>query len=105
MGYAFTPSDVYGGAHIMFVILGYPATSFMAIIYSIVIFINKEYPNRYALIFIIFSLIWFIYIAFMLTTSPLTIRITWQKIGKYARKICLIIEGYGAWKLEKSKSL
>ncbi len=31
-------------------------------------------------------------------------RITWQKIGKYAMMICLIIEGYGAWKLEKLKA-
>ena len=56
VGIALTPSDLLGDLHDLFVFLGFRSIFFCMILYSIVIYKNKNYPNFYAKI-LVFSII------------------------------------------------
>lgn len=92
IGIAFTPADILGGPHIIFVYIGYIALLHLGIIYSITLFKSEKLPIQYAIIFLIWTII------FM---NTLTMGVVGQKIGRYSTIICFAYIGYGAWKLEK----
>lgn len=108
IGIAFTPWDIYTDAHGIFAVIQ-PLTVLLALVlYSTVMFHNKEYPNRYAFTFIALTGIWIISVAISLsgvnndTMEGLVIIVTIQKFTTFSTLICLFIQGYGAWKLEKT---
>jgi hypothetical membrane protein len=108
-GIALTPWDLYPKEHDMLYIPAFMSTFLMAIFFCIVIFLNKAYPNRYALTFLIFAVILSVYIVLVIigpgseTTEGLIIQATGQKLVSYAFLISLFIESYGALKLEKAQ--
>ncbi|MFX1239326.1 MAG: hypothetical protein ACFE8P_16620 [Promethearchaeota archaeon] len=115
IGLALTPWDIYTIVHLMLYIPAFLFSFLMAFFYTIVILLNKSYPNRYALIFLAFTIILAVYLIFFFfrlsiepfrvsieTTEGLTMYATTQKIVAYVSFISILIEGYGAWKFEKT---
>lgn len=93
VGIVFTPADILGGPHIIFVYIGYSALLYLGIIYSITLFKSERLPMQYAIIFLIWTII------FM---NSLTMGVVGQKIGRFSTIICFAYVAYGAWKLEKT---
>ena len=69
-----------------------------AILYSIAMFHNKEYPNGYGVVFLVILVI---SIIFTLTT-PATMPVEMEWILVYTYQACNFILSYGAWKQIKS---
>ena len=103
-GYAVAPYDIsplFRLLHGLSVLIAYSTLGIMGIIYSKVM-LKSDYPKPYPRLFVILFVIYFIGIfigpALNIFGSPSALG---QKIYKYATMICFIIQGYGAWKLEK----
>ena len=105
IGIAFTPADLYLEWHGNFVLLAFSSFLLVVLLYTIAIFLNKGYPNRYAYIYLVFAVLLAIYL-WLLFAGPSDIRIqaTGQKVIVYAEIICMFIQAYGAWNIEKSRS-
>ena len=93
IGIAFTPTDILGGPHILFVYIGYSALLHLGIIYSIALFKSERLPMQYAIIFLIWTIIYM---------NTITMGVVGQKIYRFTTIICFAYVGYGALKLEKS---
>ena len=110
VGIAFTPSDILGFIHDLFVVLGFGSIFLCLILYSLAIFQNNNYPNFYAKILAISVIILSVYYlsSFLVQTSDNSIRLlvaaTGQKVMIYTLLLCGIIQGYGALKQEISKN-
>ena len=108
IGIALTPLDIFPYIHFLFVVFAFSIAFFAAVVYSIVTFLNKDYPKLNALAYLVFSIAMFIYILTVLygpagnTQEGLTFQCTAQKIIIYIWMSHLVIQGYGAWKLIKS---
>jgi len=104
VGIAFTPSDITGSLHELFVVIGFSFVFFSIILYSYVIFKNDNYPNFYAIILTISAFILSVYFLFLFftpnsqTSVGLLIYVVGQKFMIYTLLICNIIQGYGALK-------
>ena len=99
IGIAFTPADILGGPHMISVFIGYSSLLYLAIIYSITLYRSNKFPNQYAIIFILWTIIFFmtLFMAIIGVAGIIS-----QKIGRYTTIICFAYIGYGAWKLEKT---
>ncbi|MFW9969274.1 MAG: hypothetical protein ACFFDF_03675 [Candidatus Odinarchaeota archaeon] len=104
VGIAFAPADILTFWHNLFVLLG-SGSLFIAIgLYTILLFLNKNYPKFYAIIFAITSTFLILYNLVLLLTpfnnisTKLFINVIGQKIMIYSLLICEIIQGYGALK-------
>ena len=110
IGIAFTPWDIYIVAHGIFAGIQPIVVVLSLISYTIAMFRNKQYPNRYAFTFLILIGIWMISIILSLlgmydtTLGDLVVIVALQKITTFGSLICLFIQGYGAWMLEKSET-
>jgi len=108
VGIAFTPSDLTGSLHELFVVIGFSFVFFSIILYSYVIFKNDNYPNFYAIILTISAFILSVYFLFLFftpnsqTPEGLLIYAVGQKFMIYTLLICNIIQGYGALKQNSS---
>ncbi len=108
VGIAFTPSDIAGSLHELFVVIGFSFVFFSIILYSYVIFKNDNYPNFYAIILTISAFILSVYFLFLFftpnsqTPEGLLIYAVGQKFMIYTLLICNIIQGYGALKQNPS---
>ncbi|MBY8984794.1 MAG: hypothetical protein KGD65_06995 [Candidatus Lokiarchaeota archaeon] len=108
VGIAFTPSDIAGSLHDLFVVIGFSFVFFSIILYSYVIFKTDNYPNFYAIILTISAFILSVYFLFLFFTSNsqtpegLLIYVVGQKFMIYTLLICNIIQGYGALKQKSS---
>ncbi len=98
IGIAFTPANLYGGAHILFVYIGYTSITAMGIIYSIALYLNKKFSSTYTISHVIFTVVWYICVTVMFFGLYLG---SAQKIGRFTTVAALIILGYGALKLER----
>lgn len=102
---AFTPYDLYPVVHLNFVRIGYISIFLAMVIYFIPTFLNKEYPNKYAIIFLVYSLIMGSYMIVahyfpdISKNELLMFQATFQKIALYGWTITSLIESYGSWKL------
>ena len=78
------------------------------ILYAIAIYLNEDYPNRYCYVHIIYIIIVAIYLILRFTGPSITtaeglrIQATSQKILLFCGVFDVLIQGYGAWKLETS---
>jgi len=104
VGIAFTPSDITGSFHDLFVVIGFSFVFFSIILYSIVIFKNDNYPNFYAIILTISAFILSVYFLFLFftpnsqTSEGLLIYVVGQKFMIYTLLICNTVQSYGALK-------
>ena len=78
------------------------------VLYAIAIFKNPVYPNLYSWAYLIFGIRLALYILIKLfgpgskTPQGLAIRVTTQKIVVYAQIMCMMVQAYGAWMLNKN---
>ena len=103
----FLPWDLYHEPHVIFNSIGSLALIFVVVLFALATYLNEDYPNRYFLVYLIYTIIVVIYLIVMFTGPSFTsaeglrIQATWQKILLFAGIITILIQGYGAWKLEK----
>ena len=99
---AFTPSDLLGFLHNLFVLFGFSSLFLSLSLYVIVLFLHGKYPRFYSITLIITEIILIIYylvLFFIPKNNILTelfIYVTGQKLMIYTLLICGIIQGYGA---------
>ncbi|MHA2392551.1 MAG: hypothetical protein ACXAEX_11465 [Promethearchaeota archaeon] len=103
IGIAFTPSDVLGSLHDIFVVIGFSAIFLSNILYFIVIIKNDNYSNVYGIILAISASIIAIYSVLIIqynsqTPEGLLVFVSGQKVMIYCLLICGIFQGYGALK-------
>lgn len=102
VGIAFSPSDLKNNLHNIFAFLGFGSGFVCLILYSVVIYQDSKYPNFYAKILVISSIVLCLYFVTLALIENidialrLLISVTGQKIMIYTLLICGIIQGYGA---------
>ncbi len=106
VGVAITPADRYLGWHILSVQVAFTAFLGTAVAYLLAILLTRNYPNKYAAVYLGFAILLGFYI-WLLFGGPdidnpqgLLIQVVGQKIIVYAAIVCMLIQGYGAWRLE-----
>jgi hypothetical protein len=109
VGIAFTPANLFPGPHLQFVLLAFRAFLPAVLLYLLAILLNRDYPNRYALVYIIFAGLLAAYILLITrgpdldTTQGVIIQATGQKIIVYAALVTIFIQGWGARGIISSK--
>lgn len=108
IGVGLTPWDIYTEAHDIFAEISFITTVITLLFFILAIFMNENYPNRFAYILIAYMLVSIIYIVIMIIVGPITTKfeltliVTMQKVSSYTGLICGFFICYSAWKLEKS---
>ena len=107
IGTILTPWDIFSSTHLIFANL-FNITGVLGIIFfTIAVFYNKDYPNRYGFVYIVLLIVGIIYTLVLvsipksITLDGLIIQASMQKVSQYSFLICFLIQGYGAWKLQK----
>lgn len=105
------PYDVSYWKHTYYVRAGFISFLLMVFFYTTAIFAEKNYPNRYGWLFIIFGGILLIQISIMLlgprswrSQEALYLQAVAQKIVVYAEVICMLIQAIGAMRITSNKS-
>ncbi|MFX0138177.1 MAG: hypothetical protein ACFFDN_31325 [Candidatus Hodarchaeota archaeon] len=102
VGIAFTPVNILGFIHDIFVGLSFGSILLCLILYSLVIFQEKKYPNFYAktLAISVIIIVTYYLTSFLVQTSNDVIRLLLAVIGQkvmiYTLLVCNILQGYGA---------
>jgi len=109
IGIAFSPADLYLEAHGNFVRLAFFSILIVVLIYSFLLITDKNYPNKYAFVFVIASgfICYLVILQFLNvpynTPTGLALRVVSQKIVVYSSIISFSIQGYGVWCLLKNE--
>jgi hypothetical membrane protein len=109
IGIAAVPSDVNLTVHRLFVYAAFSALLVVVICYSTAILRSRVYPRSYAFAYFAFAAILALYLVLLFsgpnieTTSGLTIQAVGQKIVVYAAIICMLIQSYGAYQVERRR--
>lgn len=100
------PYDVSYWRHTYYVRAGFISFFLMVIFYATAIFSERNYPNRYGWIFILFGGILLVQISIMLlgprswqSPDALYLQAVAQKIVVYAEVLCMLIQAIGARRL------
>jgi len=104
-----TPWDIFDKTHLMFANL-FNITGILGVVFfTIAVLYNKDYPNLYGFVYIalliiaVISSIVLINIPKSITLDGLIIQASMQKFSQYSFLLCFLIQGFGAWKLQKVK--
>ncbi|MFX1447957.1 MAG: hypothetical protein ACFFCG_07450 [Promethearchaeota archaeon] len=104
-----TPWDVFDRTHLMFANL-FNITGVLGIVFfTIAVLYNKDYPNIYGFVYIALLTVAVIYTIVLvsipksITLDGLIIQASMQKVSQYSFLLCFLIQGFGAWKLQKYK--
>ena len=107
IGLSWLPYDIAFWEHRYFVQAGFISFLLMSLFYSIAIFYDEIYPNKYGWAFLMFMMILVPQIIVMIYgprswTSPnaLLLQATSQKVVVYSQILCLLYQAVGLWKLE-----
>ena len=104
IGASLTPADLLMDIHLMFGMLAFFVGIPLAVLFSVAIVNNKNYPNIYAVIYAVLGVVLFIFILLMFQDvgSPvITPRFAiGQKVVVYTMLACFFFQGFGARKLE-----
>jgi hypothetical protein len=102
IGIAWTPANLFEEAHTHFVLLAFRSFLVVVVCYAVAIFVNKAYPNRYGVVYVLFAALLAGYI-WLLTQGPgletergIVIQATGQKVIVYAAILCTLIQSWGA---------
>jgi len=104
-----TPWDVFDKTHLMFANLFNINGILGVVFFTIAVLYNKDYPNLYGFVYIalliiaVISSIVLINIPKSITLDGLIIQASMQKFSQYSFLLCFLIQGFGAWKLQKVK--
>ncbi|NVM18255.1 MAG: hypothetical protein HWN80_11115 [Candidatus Lokiarchaeota archaeon] len=109
IGTILTPWDIFDRTHLMFANL-FNLTGLLGIVFfTIAVLYNKDYPNLYGFVYIALLVIAVIYTIVLIsipkaiTLDGLILQASMQKFSQYSFLLCFLIQGYGAWKLQKYK--
>lgn len=109
IGITAVPSDVNLTVHRLFVYAAFSAFLLVVICYSTAILKSRAYPRAYAFVYFAFAAILALYLVLFFggpdveTTSGLTIQTVGQKIVVYAAMICMLIQSWGAYQVERRR--
>jgi len=107
IGIAAVPADVNQTLHRLFVDVAFSSFLLVVVCYSIAVFRNRDYPNAYAFVYLCFAVILAVYLWLLFagpnpeTDSGMRIQATGQKIVVYAVILCMFIQSYGAFQIER----
>jgi hypothetical protein len=111
VGIAFTPANLLPAPHRDFVLLAFRAFLPAVLFYLVAIFINRDYPNRYAVVYLIFAGLLVAYIL-LITRGPdidtaqgVMIQASGQKVIVYAAIITILIQSWGASRFVRQKKV
>ncbi|MFW9946739.1 MAG: hypothetical protein ACFFDX_07905 [Candidatus Odinarchaeota archaeon] len=108
IGIVFTPIDLLDIIHLIFASIAYLSLSLNGIFYTIALYINKDFPKIYSIIFLTYILVFFLALSTLLIGIIIIeydIVVIAQKIVHIASIISFIFLGYGVWKFEISKNI
>lgn len=107
IGIAATPWDLYFTPHLIFA-YGLSASFLLSVVsYLVAVLANRRYPNTYAAVFAVYTIILAAYLGLVLlgpdmrTKEGLKILATGQKIAIYLGMICWFVQFLGAYKYHK----
>jgi hypothetical membrane protein len=110
IGVAFTPANLYLKAHIAVMMWAFRTFSIAVIFYTVAIFRERDYPNRFSFVFVAFAVLLVLYVL-LLTAGPpydspegIMIQAVGQKIIVYASIMSMFIQAYGARKVLQAGS-
>jgi hypothetical protein len=102
IGVAFTPANLYLKAHLAFMMWAFRTFAVAVICYTLAIFRERNYANRFGFVFVAFGVLLVLYL-FLLTAGPaydspkgIAIQATGQKVIVYAMIISMFIQASGA---------
>ena len=105
LGIAWTPWDLYGPLHLVFVYLAFVSSLLVVALFIPAIFLEPDYPNRYAWLFTGLALGLSIYLLILFLgpqpkdDAALVLQATAQKIVVYGEILCMGIQCLGAYRL------
>ena len=100
----FFPADVINNIHMLIAIIAYVAIFFMAVFYSIALYLGDILAKFYTYVFIAFSIFFFALLLTKLVAIITQVRIllcTAQKFGRIANLISFAVLLYGLWNYKK----
>ena len=110
IGVAATPWDLYLSAHLIFVYSLSGSFLLSVVFYFVAMLTNGRYPNRYAAVFAVYTIILGAYLCLMFlgpdidTRKGLAILATGQKIVIYSGMMCWFVQFLGAYGYHKRHS-
>jgi len=106
VGIAWTPVNLFRDAHYDFVLLAFRTFLIAALCYAIAVFVNRSYPNRYGVVYVLFAAMLAGYIGLLTqgpgleTTEGIVVQALGQKIIAYAAIGCTLVQSWGALRQE-----
>ena len=110
IGIAATPWDLYPSAHLVFAYSLSASFLLSVVFYLVAVLANWRYPNAYAAVFAVYTIILGAYLGLMLlgpdigTKEGLMILATGQKMVIYQGMICWFVQFLGAYEYHKRHS-
>jgi hypothetical membrane protein len=110
IGIAAVPADVNQTLHTDFVYVAFTGFLFVVFCYSTAILKSRTYPRAYAYAYFAFAIILALYLVILFsgpeieTTGGLTIQAVGQKVVVYTGIICVVIQSWGAYRVERRRS-
>ncbi|MFQ5436944.1 MAG: hypothetical protein ACE5FD_18965 [Anaerolineae bacterium] len=108
IGVGWTPADIRLEAHVNFVFTAFEAFPIAALLYAIAIYRQPGYPRRFAVVYLVFTLLLGAYLWLLFfgpnsdSAQGLVIQVVGQKLIVYAAVIAMSIQGIGALQVEKN---
>jgi hypothetical protein len=110
IGIAATPWDLFLSAHLVFA-YGLSASFLLSVVFYLVAMVaNRQYPNAYAAVFAVYTIILGAYLGLMLlgpamgTKEGVTILATGQKMAIYLGMLCWFAQFLGAYRYHNRHS-
>ncbi len=109
IGIAAVPADVNRTLHTNFVYVAFTGFLLVVFCYSAAILKSRTYPRAYAYAYFAYAAILALYLVILFsgpeveTTGGLTIQAVGQKIVVYTGIICVVIQSYGAYRVERGR--
>jgi len=107
IGTILTPWDIFDRTHLLFANLFNIAGVLGVVCFTIAVLYNKDYPNLYGFVYIALLIIAVVYTIILvsipksISLEGLLLQASMQKFSQYSFLLCFLIQGYGAWKLQK----
>lgn len=106
------PYDISYWGHTRYVRVGFISFFLMVIFYASAIFAERDYPNRYGWLFVLFGFILLVQISVMLlgprswrSEEALYLQAVAQKIVVYAEVVCMLFQAVGALKVMEEREI
>jgi hypothetical protein len=105
VGVAFAPANRCFGLHMNLIYVASFSYFITATLYSIAIFLNQDYSNLFAFIFMASAVVLGAYMLFwVFGPENLTVQATGQQIVVYGQIACMFTQAFGGWKSHKFSS-